>query len=178
MRTLHLLSKSAVVIVGLTAALSLCSQAQTTQSSARTNVPQPVLDAFKKSYPHAVIKGTGKETEEGKTYYEIESIDGKAKRDVLYLPDGTVAEVEEEIAVSALPDAVKQSVSKESAHGRIMKAEKLTKNGEISYEVIAKKGAKSLEIVLKTDGSVVKKELRGAKNKEEKEEEGKEEDEH
>jgi len=56
-------------------------------------LPAAVLDAFKTAYPKAVIKGTSKETEKGVTYYEIESVDGKLNRDLLYTADGKAAEI-------------------------------------------------------------------------------------
>jgi hypothetical protein len=72
----------------------------------KKELPSAVLSAFQKSYPKASIKGIAEEKKEGKTYYEIESLDGKTSRDLLYLADGSVAEIEESMATADLPGAV------------------------------------------------------------------------
>ncbi len=61
----------------------------------KNDLPKAVLNAFQKRYPNAAIKGTSIEKENGKTYYEIESIDGTRRRDLLYTKSGKVAEIEE-----------------------------------------------------------------------------------
>ncbi|MGE5498825.1 MAG: PepSY-like domain-containing protein [Syntrophothermus sp.] len=173
MKILNLLPKLALSAIVLTAGLSFSSYAQAKKKDATKNVPQAVLDAFKKAYPNAVIKGSGKETEGGKTLYEIESVDGKSKRDLLYLPDGKVAEIEELITEKDLPAAVKESIKKETPKGKITKAEKITKDGNENYELIVKEGKKSTEILLNKDGKVEKKESLGSKKENDKEEDEK-----
>ncbi|MGE5398828.1 MAG: PepSY-like domain-containing protein [Ignavibacteriales bacterium] len=168
MKNLNFAPKIALIAVVLAVILSLSTYAQTKKKDVTKNVPSVVLDAFKKAYPNAVIKGTGKENEEGKTFYEIESIDGKVKRDLLYLPDGKVAEIEEKIPNSDLPDAVKQSVKKEFPNGKIITAERVTRDGKENYELIVKVNKKSTEVVFDKDGSLIKKENKGTgKEKEE-----------
>jgi hypothetical protein len=68
--------------------------AQEKKANKKTPTPAAVLSAFKKAYPDAVIMSTDKELTGGKTYYEVESVDGSTRRDLLYLPDGTVYEKE------------------------------------------------------------------------------------
>lgn len=171
MKNLNLILKMALTAVVFVFAISLCSYAQTKKKNAAKNVPQVVLDAFKKAYPNAVIKGSGKENEEGKTFYEIESVDGKVKRDLLYLPDGKVSEIEEQVTANDLPDAVKQSVKKEAPKGKIAKAEKVTKDGKENYELVVKQGKKSTEILLDKDGKVIKKENMNSKKEKDEEDE-------
>ena len=67
------------------------------------DVPQAVIAAFKSAYPNATVRGYAKEKENGKLFYEIESKDGATMRDLLYNPDGTVAEIEETVAATDLP---------------------------------------------------------------------------
>jgi hypothetical protein len=59
------------------------------------DLPAAVSEAFTKAYPKAVSTGADKEAEKGKTFYEIESLDGTMKRDLLYTPEGKAAEIEE-----------------------------------------------------------------------------------
>lgn len=163
MKNIDHISKVALTAALLTFTLSFCSYAQAKKKNVKKNVPQAVLDSFKKDYPNAVIKGSGKEVEEGKTFYEIESVDGKIKRDLLYLPDGKVAEIEEKISNNDLPASVISTVKKESPKGKITSAEKVTKNGSENYELMVKDTKSSMEIVLDKNGKVITKEIKGSK---------------
>jgi hypothetical protein len=71
----------------------------------KKQVPRAVIAAFQSAYPQATMRGFAREKENGKVYYEVESIEGQTTRDVLYNADGTVAEIEEGIAVGDLPAA-------------------------------------------------------------------------
>lgn len=126
-------------------------------------VPQVILDSFKKAYPNAVIKGKSIEEEEGKTFYEIESVDGKVKRDLLYSTDGKLVEIEETIKESELPDAVKHSIMKEFPGSKIISSEKLTKDGKQTFEIIAKDSIKKYEIEADQSGKILKKESKTIK---------------
>lgn len=132
----------------------------------KKELPGAVLTAFEKAYPKAAIQGLSKEEDDGKTFYEIESLDGKTRRDLLYLPDGTVAEIEETIAANALPDAVKATVGKEIPKGKILKAEKLTRAGVTEYEVVVSSGKAKHELVLDPTGKLLKKEAKNEKEEE------------
>ena len=137
----------------------------------KKEVPAAVLEAFQKSYPRAVIKGTSTEVEKGKTYYEIESLDGAQARDILYLADGTVAEIEEVISPRALPGPVTTAISNEFGKPLISKAERVQKGAGLSYEVHVKLGSKTGSIVVNDSGKVLEKNpLKVRKEKKEKEE--------
>ncbi len=138
----------------------------------RKEVPAAVLAAFGKVYPHARIRGTSTEVEKGTTYYEIESLDGTQVRDILYLADGTAAEIEEVVAPGALPAPVKAAVGKEFAKAGIAKAEKVTKESDVSYEVHVSLGLKKGSILVDPSGKILEKNpLRLKKEETEKEEE-------
>jgi len=135
------------------------------------DLPAAVLTAFKNAYPNATIKGASKEIEKGQTFYEIESVDGKIKRDVLYLPDGKLAEIEESLAASDLPATIRQSLNSKYPDGEIEKAEKLMRNSSIQYEVVIESGEENYEFVLDANGKILKTEKSGQeKGKEEKKE--------
>lgn len=121
------------------------------------DVPPAVLSAFTKAYPKAVIKGTSTEKEEGKTCYEIESVDGTTTRDILYRADGTVVEMEEGLTLSDLPEAVAKSAAKEFPGAKITRAEKSTHGDKVAYELRIMTGKKAKEVVFDANGAVVKK---------------------
>ena len=124
----------------------------------KKELPGTVLNAFERAYPKATIKGLAREDEDGKTCYEIESLDGKTRRDILYFANGKVAEIEEVVGENALPDAVKAAVTKEFPKGKISKAEKLTHDSVVEYEIHIMSGKIKHELVLDPGGKVVKKE--------------------
>ena len=105
-------------------------------------LPAPVAAAFKKAYPKATIRGTAKETENGNTVYEVESVeDGKA-RDFMYAADGTVLEIEEELSPADLPAPVMASLKKLYPKATIAVAERLTRGTAVQYELQIKGAAK------------------------------------
>ncbi len=122
----------------------------------RKDVPSAVLAAFEKAYPHATVKGYGSEKEGDKLFYEIESIEGKMTRDVLYNPDGTVVEVEEGVAEGELPQAVMQSVKRQYPKAVISKAERTTRGTAVTYEITAKQEGKTFNITLDSNGQAPK----------------------
>jgi hypothetical protein len=117
-------------------------------------LPAPILTAFRTSYPNATIKGAAKETEGGKTVWEVESIDNGLARDLIYNPDGTVVEFEEQIDPASLPAAVSAALKAKYPAASITKAEKLMKGTTITYEM-ALKGAAVKAIEITPDGKVV-----------------------
>lgn len=126
----------------------------------KRNVPQPVLAAFEKAYPHATAKGYSKEMGNGKTEYEIESREGSIARDISFDGDGNILSVEETLAVSDLPDAVHSALMKDYPKGKIIKCEKVTENGATNFEILVKAGKKKSEVVYTPDGSRVSKEAK------------------
>ena len=98
-------------------------------------LPTPIVDAFKKAYPNAVIKNAAKETEGGKTVWEVESTDNGLARDLVYNPDGTVVDIEEEVPVASLPPAVTAALKAKFPKAAITKAEKLFKGKVMTYEM-------------------------------------------
>jgi hypothetical protein len=129
-------------------------------------LPPAVLAAFKTAYPNAVIKGTSKETEKGVTYYEVESVDGKLNRDLLYTADGKAAEIEEAILPADLPAAVQQTLAKEYPGYKIIKAETLTKGDVKQFELSIQVKEKTMGVTIDPAGKIVEKS--GAEGKTEK----------
>jgi hypothetical protein len=119
-------------------------------------VPSIIIINFKAAYPNATIRGYASEKENGKQYYEVESREGTTLRDVLYNPDGTVAEVEESIDASDLPASVQETFRKQHPRAVITLAEKTTVGDKVTYEVKAREGRKRFSIEFDSSGKVLK----------------------
>jgi hypothetical protein len=88
--------------------------------------------------------------------YEIESQDGKIRRDIIYSTEGIVLEIEERIPPVNLPDPVKQTIKKEYPKGKIKSSERLTRGISVEYEVVIKRGKETFEVVFDTSGKVLR----------------------
>ncbi len=129
-------------------------------------VPAAVLDSFHKAYPKAAIKGLSTETEKGKRYFEVESVDGTVSRDLLFTPAGKIAEIEETIPSSDLPKGSVQSIGKKIPGAKIERAEKVTSGTKITFELLVTTAKTKYEVTLNKDGKVVKSEKMKAKSEE------------
>ena len=134
-------------------------------------LPAVVRTVFEKTYPHAKIHGASQEVEKGKKLYEIESMDGTVRRDVLYKADGTIVEIEEEIAAGDLPAAVKAAIQEKYPSGKVEKAERVTKGSTEEYELHLVIGKVKHEVVVSSEGVIRD---RGKENDEESENENNE----
>jgi hypothetical protein len=116
-------------------------------------LPAPVTAAFKKTYPNATIRGTAKETEGGKTVYEVESVENGKARDLIYAADGAVMEIEEEMNPAELPAPVAASLKKLYPTATIAVAERLSKGTAVQYELQIK-GATKKSVSFLPDGTL------------------------
>ncbi len=146
-RLVHFVAFPAL-IVGLSA--STLAQEQRIM---RKDVPKAVLTAFAQAYPKATIKGYSKEMDKGQVVYEIESVEGKTTRDVIYSADGNLILVEESVNTSELPLAVKSALDKRFPGGKILRAEKVTKGTVVGYEFRIEHNGKTSEIVFDPKGN-------------------------
>ncbi len=118
-------------------------------------LPPAVLNSFHKTYPKAKIKGLSTETEKGKTYFEIESMDGTTRRDLLYTPDGKAAEIEETIPSSELPKGSVQAIEKKIPGAKITHAERNIRGTKTTYELSVMSMKAKYEVVLDNAGKIV-----------------------
>jgi len=113
------------------------------------------LSAFKTAYPKATIRGYAQEKENGKLFYEIESREGTMSRDVLYNPDGTVAEIEESISATDLPAEAQEAIRKQYPKAVVTMAERTTVGDKVGYEVAARQGRKRISMEFDAAGKVL-----------------------
>lgn len=142
----------AVIVAALVPA-GLAARQTAQPKPAKVTLPAAIDAAFKAAYPTATINHVSKEKENGQEIYEVESVDRGLHRDLNYKPDGTVIEVEEEVAETDLPAAVATAIKTRYPKATIVKREKLIKNGTTNYEVALKGGPG--EVVLTPDGKWV-----------------------
>ena len=155
MKSIRTISRAALIAMAVSL-LTIAAAAQEKKITAK-DVPAAVISAFKTAYPNATIRGYAREKENGKVLYEIESREGTTTRDVLYNPDGTVAEIEESIAATDLPLEVQQALKEKFPKAVITKVEKTTAGDKVSYEIVARQGKKRVTIEFDSSGKVLTK---------------------
>ena len=144
------------LFAGVASLLSLSAIAQDVKLK-KKQVPRAVISAFRSAYPQATIRGFAREKENGKVYYEVESVEGLTTRDVLYNPDGTVAEIEESIPSSDLPADAQEALRAKYPGSVITKVERITRGDVTEYEAHAKLGKKSVSMEFDATGKPLKK---------------------
>lgn len=141
---------SSVAAVFLVFTLGVSAQEKKIDQS---NLPPAVQKTIQEQSKGAAIKGYSTEREHGKTVYEAEMmVDGHSK-DIQIAEDGTLNEIEEEVAFSSLPPNVQAALTAKAGEAKITKVESLTKHNKlVAYEAATLKGTKKGEIQVGPDG--------------------------
>jgi uncharacterized membrane protein YkoI len=139
-------------------------------------VPKPVQDAVMARFPKAEVTSVEKETENGKVIYDIELKHNGRKYEMDILEDGTILEIEKEIPLKDVPDAVTKAIAAKypkSTIKEVMEVNKVKGKDETPdhYEVtIETADKKTIELAVSLDGKTIKEE--GGEQKDEKKKEG------
>ncbi len=145
LRSCHLTAASVI-------ALTICAVAQEKKID-RSALPPAVEKTVQQQSAGAIVKGFSTEVENGRRVYEAEMmVDGHSK-DIEIAPDGTLNEIEEQVAFNSLPANVQTGLTARAAGAKITKVESLIKKERlVAYEAATLKGAKKGEIQVGPDG--------------------------
>jgi len=122
------------------------------------DLPEAVQKTVKEQGKDATLKGLSREVENGKTEYEAEFTVNGHSRDVTIDPQGNVLEVEEEVAIASLPDAVQNGLKAAAGKGQILKVESISKDGHLEkYEALVKTSGRKSEIQVDANGKLIPK---------------------
>ena len=127
------------------------------------DAPQKVRKAFAKKFPNIKKVKWEKESDtEWEGEFKMKGIEYSAN----YLQDGTWQETEHEIKKKSIPANIKTTLKTEFSDYEIEEAEiSETKDGSV-YEFELEMGEEELEVVIDTNGRVLKKEILKETNKE------------
>jgi uncharacterized membrane protein YkoI len=117
------------------------------------DLPAPVQKTIQEQTKNAELKGLSKEVENGKTFYEVETIVNGKSRDLLVDPSGRIVELEEATTIESVPAAVKAALAPK---GKILRIETVTKGNAVSYEAVVSNNGKKSEIAVEADGTIKK----------------------
>jgi uncharacterized membrane protein YkoI len=119
----------------------------------RSDLPPAVEKTVAAQSAGATIRGFSTEKENGQTLYEAEMTVNGHSKDVSMTADGSVVEVEEQVALDSLSPEVKAGLLAKAGKGKILKVESLTKKDKlVAYEAKIETDGKKSEIQVGPDG--------------------------
>jgi len=122
----------------------------------RSDLPPAVEKTVAAQSEGATIRGFSTEKEKGQTFYEVEMTVNGHSKDVLIAADGTIVEVEEQVALDSLSADVKAGLQAKAGKGKILKVESLTKKGKlVAYEAQVDSNGKKSEVQVGPDGKLL-----------------------
>jgi hypothetical protein len=119
----------------------------------RSDLPPAVEKTVAAQSEGATIRGFSTEKEKGQTLYEVEMTVNGHSKDISMTADGSIVEIEEQVAVDSLSPEVKAGLQAKAGKGKILKVESLTKKGKlVAYEAKVDTDGKKSEVQVGPDG--------------------------
>jgi uncharacterized membrane protein YkoI len=119
----------------------------------RSDLPPAVEKTVAAQSAGATIHGFSTEKENGQTLYEVEMTVNGHSKDVSMTADGSIVEVEEQVALDSLSPEVKAGLQAKAGSGKILKVESLTKKNKlVAYEAKVETNGKKSEVQVGPDG--------------------------
>ena len=145
-------AKWALLVLVVTCAVVSQASAQERRLK-HSDLPPAVQQTADQQSRGATVRGYSSEKNGDRLEYEVAMRLHGHNRDVTIDADGSVLEIEEEVALDSLPEAVRAGLRQLAGSGRITKVESLTKRGAlVAYEAQVRTGAKRSEVQVGPDG--------------------------
>lgn len=122
-------------------------------------LPKTVKESVQKRFPKSTMDGAVKETENGKTAYEVTIRDGGNRIEISVTGDGITTGMEKEIPLRELPKVVTEAVASKYPNSKLKKAEEVitVKDDKESlewYEVTIEQDGKAVEVEILPNGKL------------------------
>ncbi len=119
----------------------------------RSDLPPAVEKTVAAQSAGATIRGFSTEKEKGQTLYEVEMTVNGYSKDMTMGADGSIVEIEEQVALDSLSPEVKAGLQAKAGKGKILKVESLTKKDKlVAYEAQVDTNGKKSEVQVGPDG--------------------------
>jgi hypothetical protein len=119
----------------------------------RSDLPPAVEKTVVAQSVGATIRGFSTEKEKGQTLYEVEMTANGHNKDISMTADGSIVEIEEQVALDSLSPEIKAGLQVKAAKGTIVKVESLTKKDKlVAYEAQVVTNGKKSEVQVGPDG--------------------------
>jgi len=119
----------------------------------RSDLPPPVEKTVAAQGAGATIRGFSTEKEKGQILYEVEMTVNGHSKDISMTADGSIVEIEEQVALDSLSPEIKAGLQAKAGKGKILKVESLTKKDKlVAYEAQVETNGKKSEVQVGPDG--------------------------
>jgi len=142
-------------LIAITASGLLLVGAASTQEKKikRSDLPPAVEKTVAAQSAGATIRGFSTEKEKGQTLFEVEMTVNGHSKDISMATDGSIVEIEEQVALDSLSPEVKAGLQAKAGKGKILKVESLTKKDKlVAYEARVVTNGKKSEVQVGPDG--------------------------
>lgn len=142
------------VFAGLT--INGCATDEKEDAVSLDKVPAAVKTTLATYASDADVKNVELGNDDGTKVYEFDIQQGTRKFEVAITPDGKFNGTEEDMELSAMPDAAQTALKNAAAGGTISGGEKaVDANNKVTYEADITKDGKKSEVAVDADGKVV-----------------------
>ncbi len=119
----------------------------------RSDLPPAVEKTVAAQSAGATIRGFSTEKEKGQILYEVEMTVNGHSKDISMAADGSIVEIEEQVALDSLSPEVKAGLQAKAGKGKILKVESLTKKDKlVAYEAQVETNGKKSDVQVGPDG--------------------------
>ncbi len=142
-------------LIAITASGLLLVGAASTQEKKikRSDLPPAVEKTVAAQSAGATIRGFSTEKEKGQTLFEVAMTVNGHSKDISMATDGSIVEIEEQVALDSLSPEVKAGLQAKAGKGKILKVESLTKKDKlVAYEARVVTNGKKSEVQVGPDG--------------------------
>jgi hypothetical protein len=154
---MNIVSRIFVMLLAIGLMSSIDAAQEKERKIKREQLPPAVENTVAAETQGATIKGFSTEVDNGRRVYEVEMTVNGHNKDILIDKSGAVLEVEEQVSMESLPQAVQDGLKKAAGAGTIELIESLTKNGTlVAYEGHVRNGKKRSEIQVGPNGEKLK----------------------
>lgn len=155
---------SLAVLLGLT--INGCATEEKEDAISLDKVPAAVKTTLATYATDADVKKVELGDADGTKVYEFDIEQGARKFEVAITPDGKFNGTEEDVELSAMPDAAQAALKNAANGGTISGGEKaVDANHKVTYEADIDKDGKKSEVAVDADGKVVSTEAAGSEGK-------------
>jgi hypothetical protein len=144
----------AAAIAGFTAIAFAAEEKEETITMDK--VPQKVRDTLKTYAAESDVKGIEKGDDDGTKVFEFDIEQGTHKFEVAITPAGKFWGTEEDMELTAMPDAAQKALNALAVGGKISGGEKaMDKDKKVTYEAIIEKDGKKSEVAVDASGKTI-----------------------
>jgi hypothetical protein len=119
----------------------------------RSDLPPAVEKTVASQSAGATIRGFSTEKEKGQILYEVEMTVNGHSKDISMAADGSIVEIEEQVALDSLSPEIKAGLQAKAGKGKILKVESLTKKDKVvAYEAQVETNGKRSEVQVGPNG--------------------------